>query len=137
MHESKSITIPLAINFKLCKERCPVDYSGYMEKVPYTNVVGFVIYCSKHQTKCSSWIKYLKQVYGKSCPKHQTASKWLLRYLRRSSQLGLCFRACSKGVVLKVFIDANFVGDAYMFTFVWYSCQLKIPIPEYCGFIYC
>lgn len=51
--------------------------------------------------------------------------KWLLRYLEGTLyQLGMVFKNCNKGVILKGFIDAEFAGNrdngkttsAYMFT---------------------
>lgn len=35
---------------------------------------------------------------------HWIALKWLLRYLKGSSSLGLCFKICKERVILKGFI---------------------------------
>ncbi|KAL2491414.1 cysteine-rich RLK (RECEPTOR-like protein kinase) 8 [Abeliophyllum distichum] len=57
-------------------------------------------------------------------PEHWEALKWLLRYLKGTSNLGLIYGTCNEGVILKDFVDADFVSDkdnrkstiAYIFT---------------------
>lgn len=46
IHESKSVTLLLACYFKLSKVQCPHDESDIenIQKVPYANIVGFVMY---------------------------------------------------------------------------------------------
>ncbi|KAL2476496.1 cysteine-rich RLK (RECEPTOR-like protein kinase) 8 [Abeliophyllum distichum] len=44
-------------------------------------------------------------------PEHWKALKWLLRYLKATSNLGLIFVTCNERVILKGFVDADFAGD--------------------------
>lgn len=71
---------------------------------------------------------------------HSTTLKWLLRYLKGTSQLGLDFNTYSEEIELKSSVDANFSSDrdkrksttAYMFTFygtcICCRCQLQTII---------
>ena len=52
MHDSKSVSTPIAPYFKLSVAQCPNsdDDIEYMLKVPYTSAVGFLMYvmiCSR------------------------------------------------------------------------------------------
>lgn len=46
MHESKYVTLTVASHFKLSKDQHPIDEFDirYMNKVPYANAIGLVIY---------------------------------------------------------------------------------------------
>ncbi|KAL2486924.1 cupin family protein [Abeliophyllum distichum] len=46
MHDSKAVSVPLANHFMLSKDQCPQsnDEIEYMNKVPYSNVIGSVMY---------------------------------------------------------------------------------------------
>lgn len=110
MHDSKYVNLPLGGNFKLSKEQCPMDEPDikYMKNVPYANVLEYVMYLMV----CTGpmWPMLLVSSLG-LCPiLAWIALKWLLGCLRKSSQLGLCFKACNEGVGLKGYVVANFAG---------------------------
>ena len=46
MHNAKPVSTPLAIHFRLSKEMCPKTQEEikYMSKVPYSSVVGSLMY---------------------------------------------------------------------------------------------
>lgn len=43
-------------------------------------------------------------------PDHWIALKWFFRYLKGSLNLGLCFKTCKEGVILKGFLDSHYAG---------------------------
>jgi transposase InsO family protein len=127
MHDSKPVTLPLACHFKLSKEQCPHDESDikYMQKVPYANAVGSVMYtmvCTRPDVAHA--ISILSRFMANPGPEHWTALKWLLRYLKGSADLGLHFKFCKEGVVLKGYVDSDYASNkdnrksttAYVFT---------------------
>lgn len=82
-----------------------------MQKVPYSNVVGSVMYtmvCTRPDVAHA--ISTLSRFIANPSPEHWTALKWLLRYLKGFSNLGLCFNPCKKGIVLKGFVDSDYAG---------------------------
>lgn len=114
MHNSKSVSVPLASHFKLSKDQCPVNESDVkqMEKIPYANAVGSVMYtmvCTRPDVAHA--ISTLSRFMANPGLEHWTALKWLLRYLKGSAHLGLVFSACNDGVVLNGFVDSDFAGN--------------------------
>lgn len=103
MHDSKPITFPIANHFKLSSQCCPIsdDECDRMSKVPYANAIGFVMYlmiCTKPDLAYS--VSILSRFMSNPREEHWNALKWLLRYLKGTSNLGSMFKSNKNGVTL-------------------------------------
>ena len=112
MNEAKPVSTPLDSHFKLSKEQSPKteEERDYMSKVPFASAIGNLMYammCTRPNiahamgvmSRFMSWL-------GK---KHWEAVKWILRYLKGSSDTCLCFTGAS--LKLQGYVDVDFASD--------------------------
>ena len=117
MHETKSVSIPLAAHFKLSKLQMPSSESERreMSSIPYANIVGSIMYimiCTRpnvaHAISVAS--RYMSN-HGKE---HWNALKWILKYLKGSVDVGLHFGGggWSRGdVALRGYCDSDYAAN--------------------------
>ena len=112
MSKAKAVCSPLAGHLKLSSKQCPISEKDMkeMSKVPYASAVGSLMYamvCTRpdiaHAVGVVSW--FLTNP-GKE---HWEAVKWILRYLRGTSKVCLCF--CSGEPMLEGYTDSDMAGD--------------------------
>ncbi|XP_031254695.1 secreted RxLR effector protein 161-like [Pistacia vera] len=114
MAGSKLVIMPLASHFVLSKEQCPkteVEMQT-MEYVPYSNIIGSVMYAMiGTRPDLSFAISLLSRFMSNLGAKHWTALKWVIRYINNTHGVGLEY--CNRGVSLDLvgFVDADFAGD--------------------------
>lgn len=115
MDSCKSVSTPLAAHFKLSSEHCPKTEEEIerMSNVPYSSAVGSLMYamvCTRPDLAYAvSMVSRYMHNPGKV---HWDAVKWIFRYLKGSSDLGLVFdrsKATSHDVV--GFVDSDYGGD--------------------------
>ena len=127
MDNAKLIGSPLAAHFKLSSNQCSSNEEDKrkMMKIPYSSAVGSLMYlmvCTRPDMAHAVGVvnRFLSNL-GKE---HWAAVKWILRYLRGTSNVCLCY---GKGkLILDGFTDANMVGNidsrksisGYLMTFV-------------------
>ena len=114
MDDTKGVSTPFASHFKLSKRLCPqikVEEEK-MVRIPYTSVVGSVMYamvCSRpdiaHAVSLVS--RYMSHT-GKG---HWEALKWLPRYLKSTSSV--CLMYVKDSSELTGFCDSDYVIDLY------------------------
>jgi len=114
MHDCKPVSLPLASHFILSKEQSPAneEEKEYMNKIPYSNVIGSIMYlmvCTRPDLAHA--VSTLSRFMSNPGPKHWEALKWLLRYLKGSSDIGLVYKHKTEGVKLKGFTDSDYAGD--------------------------
>ncbi|KAL0359858.1 UNVERIFIED_CONTAM: Retrovirus-related Pol polyprotein from transposon TNT 1-94 [Sesamum angustifolium] len=83
-----------------------------MKNILYSNAIGsimFLMECTRSDITYA--INCLRRYKSNAGPPHWEALKWLLRYLNGSSNLGIMFSKCSKGVDLIGFVDSNYAND--------------------------
>ena len=94
MSKAKAICSSLAGHLKLSSKQCPTSEKDMkeMSKVPYAFVVGILMYvmvCTRPD------IAHVVGVVSRSLTnlgkEHWEALKWILRYLRSTSKVCLCF----------------------------------------------
>ena len=85
MLDVKLVSIPLASHFKLTKELCPKikEEIDYMSKVPYSSVIGSLMYAMVCTSLDISHAMGVVRRYVNNLGKeHWMEVKWILRYLR-------------------------------------------------------
>ena len=110
MDESKSVSTPVGAHFKLY---VVVDDEAEtsMDDIPYANAIRSIMYVMIGM-RCD--LAYALELVSRFMSKpemvHWTAFKWVLRYLKGTQDLKLCFR---KIEVFRVedFCDSNFALD--------------------------
>ena len=112
MSKAKEVSTPLAGHFKLNIKQCPTSEKDKedMKKVPYASAVGSLMYamvCTRPDIAHAVGVvsRYLSNP-GKE---HWNAVKWILRYLKGTSRLCLCFD--NGKTMLDGYTDADMAGD--------------------------
>ena len=112
MNEAKSMSTPLASHFKLSKEQSPKteEERDHMNKVPYASAIGSLMYamvCTRPDIAHA--VGVMSRFMSRPEKQHWQAVKWILRYLKGSSDTCLCFTGAS--LKLQGYVDADFAGD--------------------------
>ena len=88
------MNVSLASHFKLSSGLCPssIEEKDYMSRVPYANTIGCLMYamvCTRHDISHPVGVvsKYM-EIPGKE---HWNVVKWVLRYLRGTSDYCINF----------------------------------------------
>ena len=94
MQNAKPVSIPLASHFKLSKEECPKtqEEMAHMSKVPYASTVGSLLYamvCTRPDI--SHAVGVVSRYMNNPGKEHWMAVKWILRYLKGTTNQELCF----------------------------------------------
>ncbi|KAK9067917.1 hypothetical protein SSX86_012028 [Deinandra increscens subsp. villosa] len=115
MENAKPVSVPLSQHFKLSLDGCPKtdEEVNDMKDVPYANAIGCLMYlmlCTRPDigNSVSVLCRYLSNP-GRS---HWEAAKWLLRYIKGTSEAGLVFGRYQEGdSLVEGFVDSDFAKD--------------------------
>lgn len=112
MQNAKPVNMPLGVHFKLSKEQSPKteEECGHMKKVTYASAIGSSIYvmvCMRPDIMQA--VGVVSMYMNNPSKMHQEAVKWILKYLRSTKRMTLCFR--SGDMRLEGFVDVDTVGD--------------------------
>ncbi|KAE8686500.1 cytochrome P450 71A9-like [Hibiscus syriacus] len=108
MQDAKPVSTPLGVHFRLSKDQSPKteEERAHMVKVPYASAIGSLMYamvCTRpyiaHAVGAVS--RYMNNP-GKV---HWEAVKWILRYLRGTTNKALCFKGGD--MILTGYVDAD------------------------------
>ncbi|GJZ76955.1 retrovirus-related pol polyprotein from transposon TNT 1-94 [Tanacetum coccineum] len=94
MHKAKSVGTSLAENFKLSKKQCPssVEENLKMKRVPYASAVGSLMYAMVCTRPNLAYVVGVVSRYLLNPSRaHWEAVKWILRYLRDTSKMCICY----------------------------------------------
>ena len=127
MSMAKPVVSPLAGHFKLSSKQFPTSENEKqkMKNVPYASAVGSLMYamvCTRPDIAHA--VGVVSRFLSNPGKEHWQAVKWILRYLRGTSKVCLCFG--NGKPVLDGFTDADMAGDVdlrkftseYFITFV-------------------
>ncbi|KAL8104982.1 hypothetical protein AgCh_028950 [Apium graveolens] len=111
VQDAKTRSTLLASHFNLTKKQSPKTDEGKkdMAKVPYASVVGSLMYammCTRPDI--AHTVGVVSRFMSNPGREHWEAVKWLLRYLKGTSKVALCFS--KKDVILEGFSDADLGG---------------------------
>ena len=112
MHNAKPVSTPFSTHFKLSKEMCPKTQEDmdYMSKVPYASAVGSLMYamvCTRPDIAHA--VGVVSRYMNNPGKEHWMAVKWILRYLRGTTDQALCFGGSN--ISLQGHVDADMAGD--------------------------
>lgn len=101
MDKAKPVGTLLGNHFKLNKDQSPKseEEQDYMNKVLYASAIGSLMYA----TVC------IRPYMSNPGRQHWEAVKWILRYLKGSSETCLCFSG--GGLEVQGYVDADLAGD--------------------------
>ncbi|KAI3791043.1 hypothetical protein L2E82_04591 [Cichorium intybus] len=111
MADAKARSTPLGSQLKLSKKQSPKtgEDKEQMAKVPYASAVSSLMYamvCTRPDIVHA--VGVVSRFMSNPGKEHWEGVKWLLRYLKGTTEIALCFRR--KGVVLEGFADADLGG---------------------------
>ena len=111
IQDAKTRSTPLAAHFNLTKKQSPKtdEDKEYMAKVPYASAVGSLMYamvCTRPDIAHA--VGVVSRFMSNPGREHWEAVKWLLRYLKGTSKIALCYN--KKDVILEGFSDADLGG---------------------------
>ena len=112
MNEGKPVSTSLGSHFKLSKEQSlkTEEERDHMRKVSYASAIHSLMYamvCTRLDIIYAVGI--VSKFISRPRKQHWEVVKWILRYLRGSSDTYLCFIGVS--LKLKDYVDANFAGN--------------------------
>ncbi|KAH9723668.1 hypothetical protein KPL70_007189 [Citrus sinensis] len=112
MQDYKSISTPLPVNFKLSSSMCPSNEAerNEMSRVPYASAVGslmFAMICTRPDIAqaVGAVSRYMANPGGE----HWIAVKRILRYIRGTSDVALCYGGSE--FTVRGYVDSDFAGD--------------------------
>ncbi|GJT56509.1 retrovirus-related pol polyprotein from transposon TNT 1-94 [Tanacetum coccineum] len=111
--QTKRVSTPLASQFKISAAMSPKDDAerAYMEKVPYANAVGSLMYamiCTRPDI--SHAVEMVSRYMHNPGKGHWQAVKWILRYIHNTVDVGLVFEHGSSQWVAG-YCDSDYAGD--------------------------
>lgn len=112
MDKAKVVSTPLASHFKLSTAHSPstTKEKEDMQKVPYASAVGSLMYamvCTRPDIAYA--VGAVSRFLSKPGKEHWNAVKWIMRYLRGTSKMSICFGSEKPTIV--AYTDADMAGD--------------------------
>ena len=112
MSKAKVVCSPLTCHLKLSSKQCPTSEKNMKDiiKVPYASAVGSLMYvmvCTRPDIAHA--VGVVSRFLTNPGKEHWEVVKWILRYLRGTSKVCLCF--CSGESMLDGYTDSNMAGD--------------------------
>jgi len=117
MQDSKSMKVPILVGVRLFVEQCPKTQEDEedMSCVPYASAFGSLIYamvCTRPYI--SHAVGVLSRFMSKPGKEHWRAVKQVFRYLRGTSDYGLCYQGrlrLDRVLDICSFVDADWARD--------------------------
>ena len=113
MDKAKAVSTPLATHFRLSTQQSPSTEpkKEEMKQVPYTSAVGSLMYamvCTRPDLAHA--VGLVSRFMSNPGKEHWNAVKWIMRYLRGTSKMRLCFGSSNKPVLMG-YTDSDMAGD--------------------------
>jgi len=112
MDKAKPVSTPLASHFRLSKDQSPQteEEKDFMAKIPYASAIGSLMYamvCTRPDIGHA--VGVVSRFMANPGKAHWEAVKWILRYLRGTTEKCLYF---GKGdIKVQGYVDADFGGE--------------------------
>eukprot|EP00253_Pinus_taeda_P032183 PITA_32183 len=117
MQDSKSVKVPIPVGVRLSAEQCPKtqEEEEDMSHVPYASAIGNLMYamvCTRPDI--AHVVGVLSRFMIKPGKEHWTTVKRVFRYLRGTSDYGLCYQGrlrLERMLDIRGFVDADWARD--------------------------
>ena len=112
MDKGKALSVPLQSYVKLSKQDCPVSdqEKAEMEKIPYASAVGSLMYAMiATRPDIAFAVGVVSRYMSNPGKKHWEAVKGILRYLKATKNMRICYG--SQELTVKGFTDSDYAGD--------------------------
>ena len=111
MTRAKSVSVPFTAHFKLSAEMSPKtdEEQKHMASVPYSSAVGSLMYamvCTRPDI--SHAVSVVSRYMANPGKEHWEAVKWILRYLKGTTDLGVCFDKAKVNNTVVGFVDSDY-----------------------------
>eukprot|EP00253_Pinus_taeda_P024616 PITA_24616 len=115
--DSKPMKVSIPVGVNLSAQQCPKtqEEEEDMSRVPYASTVSSLMYvmvCTR--SDLAHAVGVLSRFMSKPGKEHWTTVKRVFRYLRGTSDYGLCYQGrpgLDGALDIRGFVDANWVGD--------------------------
>ena len=115
MLEAKGVSTPIPAHYKLKSEKDSMTKAEqeYMQMVPYSNAVGSMMYAMiATRPDIAYGVGLVSRFMSNPSKTHWCVVKWLLRYLKNSTKLGLIYKKVDLDQVeLNGYCDTDFAAD--------------------------
>jgi hypothetical protein len=117
MHGSKPIKVPIPIGVNLSANQCPKtrEEEKDMSHVQYAIAIGSLMYAMVYtRPDIAHAVGVLSRYMSKPGKEHWTTIKRVFRYLRGTTNYGLCYQGrlgLDRVVEIHGFVDVDWVGD--------------------------
>ena len=114
MGNAKPVTTPLSSHFKLTAKQCPTSdvEKEQMQEVPYASAVGSVMYamvCTRPDLAYA--VSMVSRFMANPGKEHWSAMKWILRYIRGTTGVGILYSRDASAGQLVGYADSDYSGD--------------------------
>ncbi|KAE8710415.1 Retrovirus-related Pol polyprotein from transposon TNT 1-94 [Hibiscus syriacus] len=112
MQDAKPVSTPLGVHFRLSKEQSPKteEERAHMVKLSYASAIGspmYVMVCTRPDIAHA--VGAVSRYMNNPGKVHLEAVKWILRYLRGTTNKALCFKGGD--TILTSYVDADLAGN--------------------------
>ena len=117
MQDSKPMNVPIPISTKMFVEQCPKtqEEEEDMSHVPYASAVDRLMYAMVYtRPNIAHVVGVLSRLMSNPLKEHWTTVKRVFRYLRGTSDYGLCYQGrpgLERVFDICGFFDADWAGD--------------------------
>eukprot|EP00253_Pinus_taeda_P007757 PITA_07757 len=115
--DSKPVKVPIPIGVRLSAEQCPKtqEEEEDMSRVPYASAVGSLMYAMVcNRPGIAHAVGVLSGFVSKPGKEHWIAVKRVFKYLRGTSDYGLCYQGrpgLDRVLDIRGFVDVDWAGD--------------------------
>jgi len=115
LDKAKAVSTPIGAQFKLMSltEQELDNQAKYMEKIPYSNCVGSLMYgMISTRPDIAYGVSLVSRFMSKPGKTHWEAAKWLVRYIKGASDLSLVYTSNqSSHCKVQGYCDSDYAGD--------------------------
>ena len=114
MNDSKEVNVPLAGHFIFSTDQSPKtdQERAEMDKIPYAEAIGSMMYMMiSTRPDIAYAVSVLSRYMANPGQEHWKGVKWLLRYLKGTSSVGLKFTKTGTKTSLEGFVDADYASN--------------------------